>query len=40
MRRRSIQGWVLVGPDGVADDEQLSGWIERAVTLVGTLPAK
>jgi hypothetical protein len=29
---------VLVGPEGVPDDEQLSAWIQRAVQFVGTLP--
>src|SRR4051794_12962170 len=27
---RAMKGWVLVGPEGVEDDDQLSGWIERA----------
>jgi hypothetical protein len=31
---------VLVGPEGVEGDDQLSGWIERAVKLVKTLPAQ
>ena len=37
---RSLQGWVLVAPEGVEGDEQLSGWIQRAVQFVGKLPAK
>jgi hypothetical protein len=37
---RAIKGWVLVGPEGVEDDEQLSAWIQRAMRFVGTLPAK
>jgi hypothetical protein len=40
MQGRSIRGWVLVEPEGVAEDGQLSGWIERAVKFVRTLPAK
>ena len=32
--------WVLVEPEGVEDDDQLSGWIRRAVKFVGALPAK
>ncbi len=37
---RAMKGWVLVETKGVEDDEQLSGWIQRAVKFVGTLPAK
>jgi hypothetical protein len=37
---RAMKGWVLVGPEGVHDDEQLTGWIQRAVQFVGTLAAK
>jgi hypothetical protein len=35
-----MRGWVLVGPEGVEDDEQLGGWIQRAAKFVGKLPAK
>jgi len=24
---RAMKGWVMVGPEGVKDVEQLSGWI-------------
>src|SRR3954454_1713989 len=37
---RSMKGWVLVAPEGVEADEELSGWVRRAVKLVGALPAK
>src|SRR5262245_53888125 len=37
---RPMTGWVVVGPQGVGDDEQLSGWVQRAVRFVGKLPAK
>ena len=37
---RPMRNWVLVGPEGVQDDEQLSAWIGRAVKFVGALPAK
>jgi hypothetical protein len=37
---RAMKGWVLVGPEGVEDDEQLTAWIERAMRFAGTLPAK
>ena len=37
---RSMKGWAMVEPDGLETDEQLSGWIERAVEFVETLPRK
>jgi hypothetical protein len=37
---RPMRNWVLVEPDGVAGDEELKGWIERATKFVRTLPAK
>ena len=37
---RPMKGWVLVGPEGVGDDDQLSDWIQRAVKFSATLPAK
>jgi hypothetical protein len=37
---RPMRGWVLVGPAGVEEDDQLAGWIERVAAFVGTLPPK
>ena len=37
---RPMKGWVLVEPEGIKDNEQLSAWIQRAVKFVGKLPAK
>ena len=37
---RPMRGWVLVEPEGVMGDDQLAGWIQRAVKFVGKLPAK
>ena len=37
---RAMKGWVLVAPEGVKGDDQLAGWIQRAVKFVKTLPAK
>ena len=37
---RSMKGWVLVAPEDVEADDQLSGWVQRAVKFVGKLPAK
>jgi hypothetical protein len=31
---------VLVEPEDVEDDDQLKGWIQRAVKFVGKLPRK
>ena len=33
-------GWVQVAPEGVEDDDQLTGWIERALEFVKALPKK
>jgi TfoX/Sxy family transcriptional regulator of competence genes len=38
--RGTMKGWVVVSLEGVEGDEQLSGWIQRAVKFVGKLPAK
>jgi hypothetical protein len=37
---RPMKGWVLVAPQGVEDDTQLTAWIQRAEKFVGKLPAK
>lgn len=37
---RPMKGWVLIAPEGIDEDHELNRWIERAVTFVGTLPAK
>ena len=37
---RPMKGWVLVEPDGAAEDDQLKDWIDRAMKFVGKLPAK
>jgi TfoX/Sxy family transcriptional regulator of competence genes len=37
---RPMKGWVLVEAEGVETDEQLRGWVERAVEFVETLPVK
>ena len=38
--RRPMKNWVAVEPEGVEGDDQLAGWIERAVKFVKTLPKK
>jgi TfoX/Sxy family transcriptional regulator of competence genes len=37
---RPMKGWVLVEPEGVQHDDQLKGWIKRALRFVRKLPAK
>lgn len=37
---RPMKGWIMVEPDGLETDEQLSGWIQRAVEFVGELRKK
>jgi TfoX/Sxy family transcriptional regulator of competence genes len=37
---RPMKGWVLVEPAGVAADDALKDWIERARQFVGSLSAK
>jgi hypothetical protein len=36
---RPMKGWIEVEPEGIEDDEQLHGWIDRAWSFVSTLPA-
>jgi TfoX/Sxy family transcriptional regulator of competence genes len=37
---RPMANWVLVAPEGVAEDGQLADWIERAMRFVRRLPRK
>ena len=37
---RAMKGWALVEPEGIEDDDQLKGWIQRAMKFVGKLPGK
>lgn len=37
---RPMKGWVLVEPEGIEEDDQLAGWIERARKFVKTLASK
>ena len=38
--RGTMKGWIVVGLEGIQGDDQLNGWIQRAVKFVKTLPAK
>ncbi|MDA0660083.1 MAG: TfoX/Sxy family protein [Planctomycetota bacterium] len=37
---RAMKGWVMVEPDGMESDRQLTDWIDRATSFVKTLPPK
>jgi len=37
---RAMKGWVLVAPEGIAEDGTLQAWIDRSLTFVRTLPPK
>jgi TfoX/Sxy family transcriptional regulator of competence genes len=37
---RPMKGWIMVAPDGVADDAAVKQWVQRAAQFVGKLPAK
>ena len=40
MNGRVMKGWALVGPAGIASDESLMLWVDRAAKYAGSLPAK
>ena len=37
---KAMKGWAMVMPAGIEDDDQLKGWVQRAVKFVRNLPAK
>ena len=37
---KPMKNWVMIEPEGVEDDDTLTGWIQRATKFVGTLPGK
>ena len=37
---RPMKGWVLVGRTALEGNDQLRGWVDRAVRFVRTLPPK
>ena len=40
MGRGPSKGWVLVDPEGVADDRELRRWVQRSTSYARTLPRK
>jgi hypothetical protein len=37
---RTMKGWILVSPEGLATDPALSKWVGVALQYAGSLPAK
>ena len=37
---RPMKGWIMVGPDGFHNDEELEAWLNQAKEFVLALPAK
>jgi TfoX N-terminal domain len=37
---RPMRGWVLVGPEGTAEDANLRSWVARGLEFAGSLPPK
>jgi TfoX/Sxy family transcriptional regulator of competence genes len=37
---RPMKGWLLVDPDGCAEDEDLRRWVERGIAYARGLPPK
>jgi TfoX/Sxy family transcriptional regulator of competence genes len=40
MRGRTMDGWILVAPEGVEQDGDLAHWVQRSLRFVKTLPPK
>ena len=40
MNGRTMKGWVLVEPAGIATESDLTSWVERGAAHAATLPAK
>jgi TfoX/Sxy family transcriptional regulator of competence genes len=40
MGRGPSKGWVVVGPEGIATEQALTAWVDRALAYAGSLPPK
>jgi TfoX N-terminal domain len=40
MTGKRMKGWVLVGPQTIADDSDLNDWIDVGMEFAGSLPPK
>lgn len=37
---RPMKGWLMIAPDGVADDVTLRAWVDESVAFAASLPSK
>ena len=37
---RPMTGWVMVGPEGYQEDQELADWVERGLRFAASLPPK
>ncbi len=37
---RVMRGWVMVSPEGTANEDELSNWVEQGIKFALTLPPK
>jgi TfoX N-terminal domain len=40
MTGRPMKGWILVGPEATASDEDLAGWVDAGAEFAASLPQK
>jgi TfoX N-terminal domain len=40
MTGRPLKGWILVGPEATASDENLAGWVDAGADFAASLPPK
>jgi hypothetical protein len=40
MSGRPMRGWILVAPEGVADDGDLAAWVDQGLAFARSLPPK
>jgi hypothetical protein len=40
MTGRPMRGWILVGPEATAADDELAGWVDAGADFAASLPAK
>ncbi len=40
MGGRTMDGWIIVAPEGAKSKRKLAAWVKRGVTFAKTLPAK
>ena len=37
---KPLKGLIYVDPEGIAEDEDLTSWVDRCMTFIGSLPPK